>query len=179
MERFKFYKDASFFFVTFSIVDWLPVFVSEAACKIITESLTFCHREKNLGINAYVIMPTHFHAIFFDRSYETPKLEQTVTDFRKFTGRKIADHCQSHMPSCFSETFRKAAGDDRKRRVWQPSRHPVSIENEAFWETKFDYLHHNPVRKGLVNHSAEWRFSSAGYWQDRRECDVPITPIHW
>ena len=57
MEWYRFHADGSLFYVTFSVVDWLPIFVSEAACKIVTESLNFCHRQKGLRINAYVIMP--------------------------------------------------------------------------------------------------------------------------
>src|SRR5438876_12146868 len=65
MERYRFHSDGALFYVTFSVVDWLPIFVSEAACNIVTESLNFCHRQKGLRINAYVIMPTHWHAILF------------------------------------------------------------------------------------------------------------------
>ncbi len=65
MERYRFHSDGALFYVTFSVVDWLPIFVSEAACKIVTESLNFCHRQKGLRINAYVIMPAHLHAILF------------------------------------------------------------------------------------------------------------------
>jgi predicted nucleotidyltransferase len=32
------------------------VFFSEESCKIVSESLSFCHREKQVRINAYVIM---------------------------------------------------------------------------------------------------------------------------
>jgi hypothetical protein len=44
------------------VVDWLPLFVAETVCKIVTDSLDFCYRQKGLRVNAYVIMPTHFHA---------------------------------------------------------------------------------------------------------------------
>jgi hypothetical protein len=50
------------YYVTFSVVEWLPVFIDQAACKIITDSLNFCTETKSLGVNAYVIMPTHLHA---------------------------------------------------------------------------------------------------------------------
>src|SRR6266705_1332868 len=80
-------------------VDWLPIFVSEAACKIVTESLNFCHRQKGLRINAYVIMPTHLHAILFHVDFQAKAVEQVVTDFRKFTGRRLADFCAQHMPA--------------------------------------------------------------------------------
>jgi hypothetical protein len=59
MERYRFHSEGVVYFVTFSVVEWLPVFVSERAFKIVTESLNFCHRKKGLRINAYVIMPTH------------------------------------------------------------------------------------------------------------------------
>src|SRR5947208_9280187 len=101
MERYRFHSDGALFYVTFSVVDWLPIFVSEAACKIVTESLNFCHRQKGLRINAYVIMPTHFHAILFHADFQAKALEQVVTDFRKFTGRQLADFCAQHMPASF------------------------------------------------------------------------------
>jgi putative transposase len=72
MERYRFYPDGAVYFVTFSVVDWLPVFISEPACKIVSESLNFCHTKKGLRTNAYVIMPTHFHGIFF-HDHSTPR----------------------------------------------------------------------------------------------------------
>ena len=70
MERYRFRSDGALFYVTFTVVDWLPIFVSEAACKILTERLNFCHRQKGLRINAYVIMPTHLQAILFHADFQ-------------------------------------------------------------------------------------------------------------
>ncbi len=181
MEKFQFHSDGSVFFVTFSIVDWLPVFVSEDSCRIVTDSLTFCHRKRGLRVNAFVIMPTHFHAILFHESFRARELEAVVTDFRKFTCRQLCDFCERHMPNCFSDTFHAAAGPDRNRRFWQPSRHPMQIETETFWQTKLDYLHENPCRKGMVNRAGQWRYSSAAHWlSDGAEpCDVPLSGFAW
>ncbi|HEV3238027.1 MAG TPA: hypothetical protein VGZ25_13645 [Gemmataceae bacterium] len=98
MERYRFHNDGALFYVTFTVVDWLPIFVSEAACKIVLESLNFCHRQKGLRINAYVIMPTHFHGIVYHESFQAKPLENTLTDFRKFTGRRLADYADQHCP---------------------------------------------------------------------------------
>ena len=181
MERYRFYSGGAVFFVTFSVVDWLPVFVAEPACRIICESLNYCHDQKNLRINAYVIMPTHFHAIVFDSAYDPKRLELTLIDFRKFTGRRLADFCVEHLPKCFSDTLRQCAGEDRERRFWQSSRHPVQIESETFWQTRFDYLHENPCRKGLVRRAVDWRFSSAGFWftEGKLTSDVKLSGILW
>jgi len=65
MERYRIFSDGSVYFVTLTVVDWLPVFISQESCRIITDSLNFCHEHKGLRVNAYVIMPTHLHAILF------------------------------------------------------------------------------------------------------------------
>src|SRR3954462_8643458 len=133
MERYRFHSDGALFYVTFSVVEWLPIFVSEAACKIVTDSLNFCHERKGLRINAYVIMPTHLHAIVFHETFAAAPVEAALTDFRKFTGRQLADYSEVHCPPSFRKALREQSGDDRQRRVWQPTRHPVQLESESFW----------------------------------------------
>ena len=181
MERYRIQPDAAVYYVTYSVVDWLPVFISGAACGIVADSFNFCHERKGLRINAYVIMPTHIHAIVFDGSYDSRRLEATLTDFRKFTGRTLSDYCANHMPRCFADTLRAAAGADRERRFWQSSRHPVAVETESFWRQKFDYLHENPCRKGLVRRAQDWRYSSAAYYVSDgcTPADVTISAMDW
>jgi putative transposase len=181
MERYRISPDAAVYYVTYSIVEWLPVFVSEAACRIITDSLNYCHANKGLRVNAFVIMPTHMHAIVFDKDFDSKRLENTLTDFRKFTGRSLSDFCAHHVAHCFTEALRAAATADRERRFWQPSRHLEVIETEKFWIQKRDYLHENPCRKGLVVRADHWRFSSAAYYTSDGQVrgDVDISPVDW
>lgn len=181
MERYRITDEAGVYFVTYSVVEWLPVFISEAACRIVTDSFQFCCQHKSLRVNAYVIMPTHLHAIVFDASGISKQLNQTLIDFRKFTGRKLTDLCLSKMPACFGATLESAAPDDREHRFWQQSRHPIALESEAFWRQKLDYLHENPCRKGLVRRASDWRFSSAAWYVTDMvsPCDVEITRLDW
>ena len=181
MERYHITSDEAVYYVTFTVVDGLPVFVSEPPCRIVADSLKYCHQHKGLRINAFVIMPTHVHVILFHAEFDSERLLDAVSDFRKFTGRRLADLCDQNMPSCFSAAMRAAAGDDRERRFWQPTRHPEAIHSEAFWRQKFDYLHDNPHRKGLVREPQAWRFSSAAYWYLGQETpsEVPLTPLEW
>jgi len=181
MERYRITSEAAVYFLTYSVVEWLPLFVTEATCQIITESLSFCHHRKQLRINAFVIMPTHLHLIVLDAAFDVERLGRTLADFRKFTGRQLSDHCKNHFPPCFQGTLREQATADRERRFWQPSRHPEAIQNEAFWQQKLDYLHANPCRKGLVRVPAHWRYSSAAWYagDGTGAVDVPLTPIAW
>jgi len=181
MERYRIADDIGIYFVTMSVVDWLPVFVSEGASRILTESLNFCHERKGLRVNAYVIMPTHFHGIVFLRQSDPKALKDMLTDCRKFTGRGSIEYCAKQMPRCFDEVFAASSGGDRERRFWQATLHPERIETEAFYLQKLDYLHDNPCRKGLVTRPEHWRFSSASYWLSEGKVanDVILSPLEW
>jgi len=181
VERYRIHADAALYYLTYSVMEWLPVFVSQGRCQIVTESLSFCHRDKQLRVKAYVIMPTHLHMIVFDADWDSERLKRTLADLRKFTGRQLSDYCARHTPRCFAEALRAQAVADRERRFWQPSRHAEAITSERFWRQKLDYLHDNPRRKGLVLNPQQWRYSSAA-WQllgDHQSPDVPLTRITW
>jgi len=181
MERYRITDGVFVYFVTFTIVEWLPVFIEDTTYKIITDSLNFCIQNKELRVNAYVLMPNHFHAVVFDKEFNNERLKHTLDDFRKFTGRQLADFSDAHLSPTFGEAFRRAAGEDRQRRVWQPTQHPEGIVSERFWQQKVNYIHENPVRKGLVLHPEDWRFSSARFWIDENalNSDVEISGIGW
>jgi putative transposase len=51
MERYRIGPDGALYFVTMSVVDWLSIFVSESPCKILRESMNYCHENKGLRIN--------------------------------------------------------------------------------------------------------------------------------
>jgi putative transposase len=181
MENYRILEGVYVYFVTFTIVEWLPVFTEESTCKIITDSLNFCIRDKNLCVNAFVVMPSHLHAVVFDGGFDSKRLKHTLDDFRKFTGRQLADYCDAQLLPVFGDKFRRAAGEDRQRRIWQPTQHPEGIVSEKFWQQKVNYIHENPVRKGFVTRPEDWRFSSARFWaeEDARNCDVDICRLGW
>ncbi len=179
MEPYRIAEDYAAYFMTFSVVEWLPVFVNREPCQIIVDSLNFCHRELFLRTNAYVIMPTHLHIIGFDADFDSQRLAKAITALRKFTGRQLCEYCTAHLP-LFDRGLRTAAGQDRERQFWQPTRHPEAVFSQRFWREKVDYLHDNPCRKGLVRQPGHWRFSSAAYWTEGQgESDVILTPIEW
>jgi putative transposase len=181
MERYRISDEGVVYFVTMSVIDWLPVFISDKPCRILTDSLNYCNEHKRLRTNAYVIMPTHFHAIVFLDRFDPDALKAALIDFRKFTGRQLCEYSTRHLPPCFGEVLVESAGADRERRFWQPTLHPERIETEAFYNQKQRYLHDNPCRKGLVMRPEYWRFSSASSFLSDSPVanDVRLTPLEW
>ena len=91
------------------------------------------------------------------------------------------NYCHEKMPAVYGQVIGSPRRKDRANQFWQQSKHPVAIWSERFWRTKFDYLHDNPRRKGLVYEAADWRFSSAAYWlrEQVADCDVKLTGVAW
>jgi REP element-mobilizing transposase RayT len=179
MEKYRLIEGIGVYFVTFTVVEWLPVFTDEPPCKIITDSLNFCIEKKHLRVTAYVIMSNHFHATLFDKDFDNERLKQTLDDMRKFTGRQLADYCGRKLSPVITEAFRDHAGKDRQRRFWQPTQHPVGLFSEKVFEQKVNYIHWNPCRKGLVRQPGDWRFSSAGFWLKGLKNDVELSGVWW
>ncbi|KAA3661075.1 MAG: hypothetical protein DWQ04_17495 [Chloroflexi bacterium] len=181
METCQIQEGVAIYYLTFSVIEWLPVFISKETCLIVTESLNFCHHKKSLRINAFVIMPTHIHLILFDADFNVDRLRKTLRDMQKFTGRKLTDYCDQHMPKTFRAAMHQSGRKDRERQFWQQSRHPMAIWTTEFWQTKFAYIHNNPRRKGLVHQGTAWRFTSAAYWllDPPGKTDVLLTGIEW
>jgi putative transposase len=177
MDRFKLIEGVYVYYVTFTIIDWLPLFINPEPTQIIVDSMQFCIREKGLRINAYVVMPNHVHMIVFDRKFDNERLQQTLTDLRKFTGRKLADYIDNTLSDSLSKTIQGIELEDRERRVWQSGWHAEGLVGDNFWKQKMNYIHENPVRKGYVRLAEHWRYSSAGYWLNGEDGDVPVVPV--
>ncbi len=157
-------------FVTWTLTEWLPIFLSDAYCRILTDSLGYCRREKGLLVHAYVIMPTHMHAVLSVR--ECFDLSDVLRDARKFTAKAIVQQLKKDDRTLFEWVFRDAAEKSGRPgvsyQVWQEGTHPVVVESENFAIQKIEYLHSNPVRKGLIELSEHWRYSSAGFYAFER-----------
>ena len=174
MDSYKFIDGVYVYFVTFTTIDWLPVFVNPEPTNIVFESLVYCIKEKQLRVHAYVIMPNHIHMIVFDSGFNNDRLQKTLTEFRKFTGRKLADYIDSHLAASISGIIRQEKLNDRRRQVWQPGWHAEAIVSEVFLHQKMEYIHENPVRKGYVDFPEHWANSSAGFWSNGKEGKIPI-----
>lgn len=179
MDRYRITEGIGVYFITFTITAWLPIFVDEKPISILIDSFKYCIENKDLRITAYVIMPTHFHAVLFDAKFDPENLKETLTGFRKFTGLRLCDYVDSHFSRPISAVLHSDKWPDRDRQFWQPGWHAEGIFNDPFLQQKVDYIHLNPCRKGLVRSPQDWRFSSAAYWYDDQPVDIPVTGIFW
>jgi REP element-mobilizing transposase RayT len=142
---------------------------------VLVESLAYCRERKGLSVFAYVIMPTHFHAIVGADSQS--ELTPIMRDLKRHTAWKLVETLKAMGWELPLRAFRKAAeidGRGNEHKVWQEEFHPVALQSEQIFNQKLSYLHENPVRKGLVRKAEDWWYSSARAWLDGEEGPLKV-----
>ncbi|MBJ6751024.1 REP-associated tyrosine transposase [Geomonas anaerohicana] len=159
------------YFVTSTIVEWIPLFTSTRYCSIVTDSLCFCRERKGLQLHAYVIMDNHVHLIV-----TAPNATVFMRDFKSFTGKKIIEFLEADKKNWLLgrlEFFKKEYKTESQHQVWQEGFHPQVIFSEEMYRQKLDYVHSNPVRRGIISSPEHWVYSSASnYFQGAGIIDV-------
>ena len=160
-------------FITATIVEWLPIFSTAACCDILIRSLDHCRQHKGLKIHAYIILDTHFHAIL-----AAPDLASTLRDLKSFTAKQLIAQAEKEGRDWLLNQLRyyRTAHKVTEFQVWQEGSHPEAIGTDEMMLQKLEYLHNNPVKRGLVASPEHWRYSSAHEWLDGAEavlkCDA-------
>ena len=177
---YRVFDDCNYaYFVTSTLVEWLPVFIDEVYCNIVIDSLKFMRGKKGVQLNAFVIMPTHLHLTVWPD--EKVNLSNAMRDFKRFTSQAISTQLEKDGRELFLRVLGKNAPGraGSEYRVWQEGFHPEAIYSGKFARQKLDYIHNNPVRKGLVDSPAHWRYSSARNYElnDHSVMEVDILDI--
>jgi len=163
--RYKYVEPDALYFLTCTIVDWIPVFQSRPYFDIITNSLTYCRANKGMRLYAYVIMENHLHLVA-----SAPDLSRVIQEFKSYTAREIIALTKSTGRVDLLNQFmlqKKRYKDESNHQVWQESAHPQIIQSDEMLDQKIEYIHNNPVRRGYVDTPEHWRHSSArNYFED-------------
>ncbi|MBC8385248.1 MAG: transposase [Candidatus Cloacimonetes bacterium] len=160
--RYKFLESDGIYFVTSTILEWIPIFTSESYFEIIINSLKYCREQKKMRLHAYVILDNHLHLIV-----SGDKLKDTLKSFKMFTAKGILEQLEIDKKEWLLHQleFYKLRFKIRSiHQVWQEGLHPEIVNDEELFIQKTEYIHNNPVKRGYVTHPEHWKYSSAGYY---------------
>ncbi len=90
-----------------------------------------------------------------------------LADFKRHTARRILELLEAEECGWLLHLLRQwRAGHktESEFQVWQEGFHPQALMNDAVMEQKLEYIHNNPVKRGLVAAPEHWRYSSAHEW---------------
>jgi putative transposase len=179
--KYKFHDNSKLYFVTFTVVEWIDIFIRDTYRDIIYDSLKFCQANKGLEVYAYCFMTSHIHLII---GTETGVLSDIVRDFKSFTSRHIriaiGQHEHESRREWMVEIFVKAGNKNERNndfQFWQQHNHPIELSSSEMLMQRLDYIHNNPVVAGFVEKAEEWTHSSAGDYYGTRKGRVKLVMI--
>jgi putative transposase len=155
------------YFLTFTIVGWLDVFIRKKYKRVILESLSFCIENKGLELYAWCLMSSHIHIIASAK--EGHGLSAFIRDFKKHTAKqiiKLIDEQDESRRKWLLWYFEREGKKDKritKYKFWQEDNHAIFLDRNQIEmiKQKVDYIHQNPVVEEIVENEEDYLYSSA------------------
>jgi len=153
------------YFLTFTVIDWIDVFMRKEYKVVIADSLNYCIENKGLEVYAWCLMSNHLHIVC--RAKENFKISDNNRDFKKFTSKTILKMIEKESESrkeWMLYRFRYAGKFDNritKYKFWQETNHAILLDNTELIEQRINYTHENPVRAMIVSRAEDYLYSSA------------------
>jgi putative transposase len=158
-------------FLTFSCYHRLPLLGKDRTRKWLIDALTNARMRHGFHLWAWVIMPEHVHLLLHpcQSEYRTAAI---LSSIKRPVGEKAIAYLVDRKSS-FLERLTVRNRNRTYHRFWQagPGRdHNVDDPHTA--HRVVEYIHINPVRRGLVSRPEDWYWSSARDWSG--ELELPI-----
>jgi putative transposase len=128
------------YFVTVTTWQRRRLFVVEPYVRLFLKTLYGYRRQGNFQLHAFVVMPEHVHLL--------------LTPARDVTLERVLQLIKGGYSHAFGQEFRRGA-------VWQRGFTDHRIRDAEDFAAHREYIHHNPVERGLVENPASYRYSSA------------------
>ena len=147
-------------FVTFSCYRRSPLLKTARARDIFVKELGKIRDEMGFQLIGYVVMPEHVHLLMSEPPRSTPSTALQKLKLR--TARKLKKPRRQLLAAQLRLPF--AAPQEPLRSFWQARFYDFNVYSHRKRLEKLNYMHANPVKRGLVEHPMDWPHSSWRYY---------------
>ena len=180
MRGFQISRESQALYITVVTQNRLPVFRTDALKRIACQALDEARKSGGFLIFAYVIMIDHLHLI----TSQPNSAAEVLRYVKGLTARRVIDYLKQND---FASSLAKLRHPEWKRKhshsLWQQEKNVFPIFSERAFMQKVNYIHLNPVRAGLVEHPADYPWSSFRQWSgsawDNEPLKVDVDQIKW
>ena len=141
LRRHRVSQSGACYFITTNTRDRRPLLRKPACAQIVIDSLRWLAENGRIRLMGYVVMPDHLHFVMMLGS--------------GFTLSGIMDSLKSYTARWINAQLR------RRGALWQEQYHDHVVRTPRSYRAKLQYVHANPVRRGLVKNPDEYPFSTA------------------
>jgi putative transposase len=162
--------------LTFSSYRRESLLTTEPRLKALSSSLQQACEAEGFDLAAFVFMPDHVHLLVWPRDADS-RIARLLARTKQPASKAIKDMLlREQSPLIDRLTVQERPGKTCFR-FWQEG---AGFDRNLFSpkaiEASIDYLHANPVRRGLCIHPTDWKWSSARWYVDR-VVDPDLPPL--
>jgi putative transposase len=166
--------------LTFSCFHNLPLLEDESRLTHLAGCVAAGCEQFHFGPVAFVFMPNHVHLLVFGTDAEASISRFLAGVKRPLSSKVKADLATSDPRLLQTLTIRERPGKFAFR-FWQEGPgYDRNLQHESTVLASIDYIHNNPVRRGLCERACQWYWSSASYYTGgpvQRPLLPPITRL--
>ena len=155
----RYYGRGHLHFLTFSCYRRLPLLNTARARNLFVDALEKIRERHRFLVVGYVVMPDHVHLLIGEPATGTPSMVLQALKQR------------------VSRDLRKTERDGDLQRFWQARFYDFNVHSAKKRREKLDYMHANPVKRGLVKNPAAWVWSSWSFYATGKTGLVRIDPV--
>jgi len=162
--------------LTFSCYRRIPFLSKDQSRQWLADAINQACEQQAYRLWAYVFMPEHIHLLVWAENevYDIAGLRHAI---KSPVARRAIDHLALSSPELLKKITR-TRGSRIERLFWQPGGgYDRNIDNTGTLRSVIDYLHMNPVRRGLVDMPEQWEWSSARWYRTGEEGPCIVHPL--
>ena len=152
---YRFHQSHGSHFITFTCYRRRPHLNDPSARNQFVKSLERTRAQYGMFVYGFVVMPNHVHLLISEPQRGTIA---NVMQSLKIASAKRARSDQSPQDSPF----------------WQKRYYYRNVRDHREFIENLKYIHRNPVKRGLVERPADWRWSSFRHYAEGVNCGVQI-----
>jgi putative transposase len=159
--------------LTFSCYRRIPFFSRERTCEWFIEALEGARARFGFQLWAYVLMPDHVHLLVNpgERAAEVSQFLQAV---KEPVARRAIAWLKANSPE-FLDRLTVREGQRVRHRFWQPGGgYDRNVTSSETLRAMIEYIHANPVRRGLAPTIEDWEWSSARWYAGIRPVKIEM-----
>ncbi|MGB2987180.1 MAG: transposase [Phycisphaerae bacterium] len=158
-------------FLTISCYRRLRFFDHDAVKQVFVRGMAETREKLGIRWIAYVIMPEHVHLLAFPTRVgedEPVPISAVLHSLKQYVGRHGKQALRAvwaRRRSLGNPPMDAWARSTGPKPFWKTRAHDSNITTERAFHVKLDYIHKNPITRGLVDRAEQWPWSSYRYYE--------------
>jgi len=152
--------------LTFSCFQRRPLLTNDPWREQLARSIDDAETDEQCDLVAFVFMPEHVHLLVWPKSAE-PKIGRYLAKVKQPSSKKIKGLLIERKSKLLDKLTVQERPGKTCFRFWQEG---AGFDRSVFSQeailASIDYIHNNPVKRGLCQRAVDWKWSSARFYLD-------------